>query len=192
VDRDAVLGQLPKSWQHRVEPFVAENAAAQGIIGGVHRHVQGRQPLFDNPLVIGVIHRRQRDEIPVRKREPVIVVLVIERATHTLGLLVDKTEDAVVLADLDLPLLELQAQVAAGLVVDQEPVDLVVARNLQLQPVIGGMEPVVDNILDRLAVDRAQDISFADIPEKRRISVNVDYFHIRYFRRIQKARRGGP
>ena len=79
-------------------------------IGGVDRHVHGRESLVDDALELSIAEIGERDEVPVDEREDVVVVLDQELAPHPLGVLVHEAEDAVVVAALGLAGFELRAE----------------------------------------------------------------------------------
>ena len=65
---------------------------------GMNAHINRRQPLFKNSLKIRLSESCQRGEVAKQKTQPIVVVLQIQTATHSLRQLVNETELAMVIA----------------------------------------------------------------------------------------------
>ena len=76
----------------------------------MHGNIERRQPLIDNALQLGLIDIRQRQVVPEEEREPVVLILDMQRRANARGILMDETEHAVVLARQRLDGLELQPE----------------------------------------------------------------------------------
>ncbi len=80
---------------------VAQHARPQLGVGRVDRDEERSQPLGEDALRVELGEAGQRGEVPVEEREPVVVVLQVQAASHALGQLVDEAERAVVVAGAD-------------------------------------------------------------------------------------------
>jgi hypothetical protein len=67
VDLDAVVEQEPEPPQAGGAPPVAQQPGPQVRIGGVDAHVEGAEPLVDDPLQIGLGETGQGCEVSVEK-----------------------------------------------------------------------------------------------------------------------------
>ncbi len=72
--------------------------------------IQRREALLDNSAAIAIGQIRKRNEIPVRERQSVIIVLNIQRLPQTGRLLVYKAKDAIVGAPANTVFPESQSQ----------------------------------------------------------------------------------
>ncbi len=61
-------------------------------------HVERRQPFGDDALEVGLGEPRERREVAVQERQPVVVVLQVQALAQPWGQLVDEAELAVVVA----------------------------------------------------------------------------------------------
>ena len=102
VDLDAGIEQRAEPPQARGAAAVAEEARPQVGVGRVDAHVQRAEPLGHHPLEVGLGEARERREVPVEERQPVVVVLHVQAPAHALRQLVDEAERAVVVARPDL------------------------------------------------------------------------------------------
>ena len=80
---------------------VAQQPAAHRRVGGVHRHVQRREAVLDDPLLVPGLQVREGREIAVAERQAVVVIADVERRPHRLRIPVHKTEVAVIGAAAD-------------------------------------------------------------------------------------------
>src|SRR6185369_28210 len=77
---------------------------------GVHRHVEGRQAVFEDPLDVALLHVRERGEVAVGERETVIVVTHVQRLAKALREPLDEAELAAIRAAPNRGRLELDAE----------------------------------------------------------------------------------
>ncbi|PYM06608.1 MAG: hypothetical protein DMD82_08270, partial [Candidatus Rokuibacteriota bacterium] len=135
---------------------------AQLGIGRVHRHVERRQALVDDPPERGLVQIGQRDVVAVEEREPVVIVLHVEAPPHTSRKLVDEAEHTLVRAGGDLARpwrLELEAEVAPAPSREPQHRPGAPALDLDVQLLLARGELEVDDVAKRLAVDRKQPVS---------------------------------
>ena len=97
VHRNACFAHLPEIFQRLARFFIAEHFAAELRIGRLHRDID-RHMHFDDALDIMVGQVGQRDIAALQKGKARIVVLEIDRVAHSLRVLVDEAEDAVIAA----------------------------------------------------------------------------------------------
>jgi Na+/proline symporter len=138
-------------------PGVLQHLAADLGVGGMDAHVQRREPLGHDPFEICLGEPRQRREVAVQERQPVVVVFQVEAAPHPLRELVDEAELTVVVAGpypiedrarhldaqrLTRPFVDLEGQIEAtppdleldlGLIGGELPLDDV-ARHISVDP----------------------------------------------------------
>ncbi len=100
--------------------------------------------------------------MPGQKRQAVIFIPEIQRLAHAGGILIYKTERAIVAAHADFQRLQLDAQRVIGIFFDIINNNFAVALDLQLDQVIGDQVAIIQNIVDPLAVDFAQPVSRPD------------------------------
>ena len=90
------------SQRRLVAPFgLRSMLAAQLGVGRVDGDEQRAEPLGEDALGVELGEAGQRGEVPVEERQPVVVVLEVQAASHPLGQLVDEAERAVVVAGAD-------------------------------------------------------------------------------------------
>ena len=92
-------------------------------VGAVDRDEEGPEALGEDALGIQLGESGEGGEVAVQEREPVVVVLEVEAASHPLGQLVDEAEGAVVVAGADAVedgRGDLDAERLAGLLVDAD------------------------------------------------------------------------
>ena len=121
--------------------------------------------MVDNSLEVDLGKARERREIPIEEREPVVVVLQVQIPSHALGELVDETELAMVVASADA--VEYRGR-------DLEPEGLTCLfddRDLELNPSADNLELdyrlvreqlVLDDIARHLSVHRAKLVARPD------------------------------
>ena len=80
---------------------VAQHVGPQIGIGGVDGDEEGAQPFGQDALGVELGEPGERGEVPVQEGQPVIVVLQVQAAPHTLRQLVDETEGTVVVTRTD-------------------------------------------------------------------------------------------
>jgi hypothetical protein len=154
VHLDPRLGEPVDLLQDQTRLRILHEPHAHVGIGCVHRDVEGREPLVEDPLEVGVGEVREGDEVPVHEREDVVVILDEELAAHALRVLVDEAEDAVVVAALRLPRLELRPERDAVLAdALDHPLHAVHAADQDLQLLLGDLRPEVDLVMELHAVD---------------------------------------
>ena len=100
VHLDACVEQQAQPAQRHRAPPVLEDRGPHVGVGGVDGHVQRRQPLGDHPLEVQLGEAGERREVPVEERQPVVVVLEVQRPAHPPRELVHEAELAVVVAGL--------------------------------------------------------------------------------------------
>src|SRR5581483_185205 len=151
--------------------FAAQQFAAQFRVGGVDGDVERRKLLFldARPLLRREIG--QRDVVAVHEGEAEIVVYEVERLPHLFGHLVNKAEDALVFAGVDL-IAQVKLKRKAGVLVlalaYPRGKRLPVALQDQAQARLGGIETVVQDVEDGPAVDLAQQVAGAHSGPLRR------------------------
>ncbi len=101
VDGDARVEQLHEHLT-AARGVAPDERTAHVLIPRVDRDVQRREVLLDDAVDVLVGEVRERDEVPLQKREAVVVVAEVERRTHVLGEHRHEAEGAGVLADVDL------------------------------------------------------------------------------------------
>ena len=79
-------------------PGIHQQTAAQFGIGGMHRDIEGREPLLLDPLPVGGGEIGEGEIGAVEKAQAVVVVLEVEAGAAAGGLLVDEAEGTVVIA----------------------------------------------------------------------------------------------
>ena len=79
------------------EPVV-QHPAPQFRVRCLKRDVNGLQPVSYNPFNIMVAHIGQSNIIPLKERKPGIIILEIQGIPHSLRHLINKTEDAFIIA----------------------------------------------------------------------------------------------
>ena len=130
--------------------FDAQQRATELRIGGMHRNVQRREPLFDDPLHFGLTDVGQRQVISKQKRQPIILVLDVQRSADVFRILMDETKHALVLASHRFDRFELQTK-RFPFPADER--DLAVLRlNRRAPPDVAGVELKIDHIEQRFAV----------------------------------------
>ena len=101
-------------------------------VGGVHRDVERREPVLDDPLDVPRLEVGQRGEVAVAEREPVVVVADVEHFAQPLGKAVHEAEVAAVGAAADPRRLERDAQRLVERALDVE-LDLLAVRLADVQ-----------------------------------------------------------
>ncbi len=84
LHRDVVVEQRTQPAQAHGTARVLQHVAADVGVGGMDADVEWRQTLGDDPFEIGFGEARQRGEVAVQERQPVVVVLEIQAAPHAL------------------------------------------------------------------------------------------------------------
>jgi len=129
----------------------------------VDRNIERREALVDDPLELGLREIRERDEVSVNEGEDVVVVLDQELAADALRVLVDETEDAVVVAALRLSRLEFGAErhpvFSGSLDLPLGPVRPEDAHPEELLLRLGGE---VDLVVQQHVVDREQALALPE------------------------------
>ena len=98
---DVVIEQGAKPAEAHRAARVLQHVAADVGVGGMDADVQRRQPLGHDPFQVGLGEPGEGREVPVQERQPVVVVLEVQRSPHSLRQLVDEAELAVVVARAD-------------------------------------------------------------------------------------------
>jgi hypothetical protein len=93
------------------------------------------------------------DVVAVEERHPEVAVAEVERVPEAGGVLVHEAEHAVVAAGLDAELLQLGPERRVGFLLDGLLLGGAAAADAQHETFLGGLEPEVQLVLDRLAVD---------------------------------------
>ena len=161
VHADARPGQplQPRQDLRRVAG-AAEQGMAQRGVGGVHRDVEGREPLLEDASegVLGEI--AQGDVVAVKERQPKVVVLHVEATPHPLRELMDEAEDALVGAGGDLAgprRVQFQTEVSGAAHQGEAPAPAR-ALHLHLQHLVARVKLEIDGVAQRLTVDGQQAI----------------------------------
>ena len=171
VHLDAVVEQRPQPAQARGAPPVAQHVGPHVGIGGVDADVQRRQPLGDDSLEVGLGEAGERREVPVEERQPVVVVLQVERSPQARRQLVDEAELAVVVAGADLVeqrRVDLDAERLARLLVHVERQRLVLAADPHRHLGLVDQQVVVDDVAGLLTVELDQLVARFDTRARRR------------------------
>ena len=123
----------------------------------VHRDVERRQPVLEDARDVALLHVRERREVAVGERQPIVVVANVERLAQALRQPLDEAELAAVRAAANRGRLELDAQRLAF-----RPLDLVDdrfavgQRGFDDELVVGGQKFPVEEVGELAPVDRQQ------------------------------------
>ncbi len=101
VHLDPSVEQGPQPAQAGRAPGIAQHPGPELRVGAVDGHEQRREPLGQDALEVELGETGEGGEVPVEERQPVVVVLQVQAAPHSLGELVDEAELAVVVAGSD-------------------------------------------------------------------------------------------
>ncbi len=173
VHLDTRVEQQLEPAQARRAAAVAQQARADVGVGRVNADVQRAEPLGDHPLEIRLGEPRQRCEVPVEKRQPVVVVLQIQALAHALGQLVDEAERTVVVAGAN-PIEHRARQLDAerrtfGLLDVHRTLEPAPAQ-VELDLGTVDLDLVRDHVANRLAVDRKDLVAHQHTRPRRRRS----------------------
>ena len=162
---DAKRAEPPQLGAYIRRFAVAEEIATKFDFGRVHGDVERRQALLADarPVVLGEVC--QGDEVAVEKAEAVVVVLHVERLAQALRIALEKAEEAAVVAGPDAVkggILEIDAQVFIGMLLDLDAQGAVVAQHFELNDVFSGEELEVDGVSEAAAVDCSDVIAGAE------------------------------
>ena len=144
---------------------VAQQARAQGGVGGVDADVERAEVLRHHALEVGLGEPGERREVPVEEREAVVVVLQVQALPHALRELVDEAERAVVVAGahpVEDRAVELEAERRARRLVDDHELLEAAAAQLELDPRLVGLDLVPDDVAHRFAVERDELVTGED------------------------------
>jgi hypothetical protein len=81
VELDSVLSEPAKLGDDVRSGRISEEVAPNSGVGGVHRNVQWREPIFDDPLLVVWLQVGKSCEIPVAKGKSIIIVPDIKHIT---------------------------------------------------------------------------------------------------------------
>ena len=140
-------------------------------IGGVDADVQRRQPLGHHPLEVGLGEAGEGRVVPVEERQPVVVVLHVERSAQALRQLIDEAELAVVVAGADLVeqrRIDLDAERLARLLVHVERQRLVLTADPHRHLGLVDQQVVADDVAGLLTVELDQLVARFDTRARRR------------------------
>jgi len=118
--------------------------------------VERRQAFGDNPFEVEFGEAGEGGEVSVEERESVIVVLEVERPSHTLGKLVDEAELAVVVAGLHLVEhcgVHLRTERLTGALADYEIESVIISLHDKIDLGFVGEQLPADDITRNLARD---------------------------------------
>ena len=87
-----MVGEVPELRENLGRGGIPKQVAAHRGIGGVDRHVQGREPELDDPLDILRLEIGECGEVAVAEREPVVVVPDVQHVTQPVGQPIDEAE----------------------------------------------------------------------------------------------------
>ena len=164
VHRNPRLGHAPEVPQRIARLFVAEHLIAQQRVGRLHGDID-RHVHFDDTVNVLVCEVRQRDIAALQKGKARVVVLEIDRFAHTLGILVDEAEDAVITAG-TLFVHErgrkAEPRILILLLADQDKLRLAVAVKAHIQVLFGDRKAIVQNIVNDGIIDRIQAVTRTD------------------------------
>ena len=85
VELNAALGEPRELLDDVRHARVVEQHLARFPRRGVHRDVERRQPVLEDARDVALLEVRQRREVPVGEREPVVVVANVERLAEALA-----------------------------------------------------------------------------------------------------------
>jgi hypothetical protein len=158
VKLDAVIGEVAQLRNDLGRLRVAQHPAAHQRVGGVHRHVERRQPVPDDPVDVVLLEVGQRGEIAVAEGEPVIVVADVEHLPNAVGVPLHETEITAIGAAADPGRLDRHAEgfVDGALDFDLEFVGRLRGPEGKLEVLVSGEKLPIEKILELLAVDREQ------------------------------------
>ena len=157
VELDAVLRERAELLDHVGGERIPQQPAADHRIGGVHRDVERRQPVRDDPLDVVRLEIGERREIAVAEREPVVVVADVQRLAKAGRIPLDEAEVAAVGAAADAGRLEREPHRLVQRPLDVE-LDLLAVglADVEQKLLVGGEELPVQEILQLAAVDAHQ------------------------------------
>ena len=165
VNLDTVVQEAAQPPEADGPASVAQHGRADVGVGGVDRDVKGRQPLVDHPLEVHFRETRERREVAVEEREPVVVVLHVQVAPQPLGQLVDEAELAVVVASahaVEDRGRDLEPERLTCLLDDRDLELDATADNLELDDRLVREQLVFDDIAGHLSVHRAELVARPD------------------------------
>ena len=143
----------------------------------VHRDVERREPLVDDALEFRLGEIREGDEVPVDEREDVVVVLDQELAPHSLGVLVDEAEDAVVVAALGLARLEFRPEGNPVLPPSLDlPLRALRVQDAHAEDLLGRLRGEIDLVVQEDVVDGQNALASPDAqPEGQAVRVEIGH-----------------
>src|SRR5687768_6258537 len=147
------------------DAWVVEQALARLPRRCVHGDVEGRQAVAKDTLEVAVLQVRERGEIAVREREPIVIVANVERLSQATRQPLDEAELAPVRTATDGRRLQLEPD-RIGVVALDLVDDVLAARQLRLDGQLGfrSEKLPVEKVRDLLAVD-AHDLGAGNDPE---------------------------
>ena len=105
----------------------------------MYRHVEGREPVFDDALLVTRLEIGERGEVAVLKGEPVVVVADVENLAQALRQPVDEAEITAIGAAADSWWLDRDAERLGQRALDLEfDLTAVGAANLERELLLGG------------------------------------------------------
>ena len=138
---------------------IAQHPGPELGIGAVDRDEQGRQTLGEDTFEVELGEAGESCEIPVQERQPVVVVLEVEAASHALGELVDEAELAVVVTGthpVEHRRGHFDPRYFARLLAQEHGELLVTPSDLELGVGFVDEEAVLDDVSGHTAVNRQQ------------------------------------
>ena len=177
VHGDAAVGKAAHDLERLARARIAEQKRAQLRIRGVHGDVDGADVQVDDALHLALGEVRERHVVAHEKAQTRVIVLEIQRRTHTRRHLVDEAEHAVVGARVGIVHevgLKIQPQLAAERLYDVHGV-LRPVRTAQAHRKLRviGVVFVVQHVGDRVAVDGHQPVAGMGCVAQRTVGINV-------------------
>ena len=148
---DAGGGQAVELPIESVVGVVPQHPRSNMAFGGVDRYIERRQPLIDNALQFGFGDIGQGEVVPEQERQAIVFVLDTQGPPRVAGILMDETENAIVVANQGLDRFELGAH-ALPLVPDKFQYAVPGTDGHRLSE-IRQFELKIDDVQKRLTVD---------------------------------------
>ena len=148
----------PRDLRHYVGRLrIAQQPTAHSRVRGVHRDVQRREAILDDPLHVPRLEVGQGGEVAVAERQPIVVVADVERPPQVRRVAVHEAEVAMIGAAADPGRLERHAHRpplgAQHVVLDLPPRG---RPHVQHEVLVGGEELPVEEVLERSGIHREE------------------------------------
>jgi hypothetical protein len=180
MEVDAVIDHPMQAIHDGLDPVVLQQLGPHVAVGAMHGDVDGRELLVEHPLPVRLLHVGEGGEVPVEEGVAVVLVLHVKGLAHALRSLVDETEDAIVLAEVDLHHLRLDAEHLAGVAFHGDAQHLLPAHHFHVEEFSAAVELEVQAIPDLLLVD-AEDLVPGEYSGALRVGFRLDGSHLDHF-----------